>query len=63
MLPQDRRAAVLNYDATLDSLIVKLYRRTAGGRGADLHRMLLSTRARLDRAVGGHSIAAGDLRR
>jgi hypothetical protein len=63
MLPHDHRAAVLNHDAALDSLAVKLYGSADGRRAAELHRKLRSTRTRLRRAMGGHSIAPGDLRR
>ena len=63
MLPQDRRGVVLSHDATLDALAVKLYRATDGRRRAQLNREVAETRAGLKRALDGHSISPGDLRR
>ena len=63
MLPQDCRAVVLSHDATLDLLAIELYRSADGRRGAELSRALASKRAELERAVGRHCVAPGDLRR
>ena len=63
MLPQDRRAAVLSYDATLDTLAAKLYQATDAERRAALSRDVTATRDTLTRVVDAYVIAAGDLRR
>jgi hypothetical protein len=63
MLPQDRRASVLTYDAALDTLAVKLYRAPDPTRREALRREVASAQATLKRVVGRYSIDPGDLRR
>jgi hypothetical protein len=62
MIPKSRRAAILAHDAALDQLAVDLYRSTNARRAA-LVREVADMRTSLDRLLGGHPLAAGDLRR